>query len=141
MKQIIVPSKIDQVAVVTSFIDEYLEECSCPIKVSLQIDIAIDEIFSNIVYYAYDDTDKDSNRITVSIEKLDNPEGVVISFIDNGKKYNPLEKEDPDTTLSADDRQIGGLGIFIVKKSMDEVSYKYEDNSNIFTITKYFFTN
>lgn len=141
MKQIIVPSKIEQVAVVTSFIDEYLEECSCPIKVSLQIDIAIDEIFSNIVYYAYDDTDKDSNRITVSIEKLDNPEGVVISFIDNGKKYNPLEKEDPDTTLSADDRQIGGLGIFIVKKSMDEVSYKYEDNSNIFTITKYFFTN
>ena len=141
MKQIIVPSKIDQVAVVTSFIDEYLEECSCPIKVSLQIDIAIDEIFSNIVYYAYDDTNKDSNRITVSIEKLDNPEGVVISFIDNGKKYNPLEKEDPDTTLSADDRQIGGLGIFIVKKSMDEVSYKYEDKSNIFTITKYFFTN
>ena len=73
---------------------------------------------------------------TVRVEAAEKPRSVVITFIDNGVPYNPLEKEDPDTTLSAEAREIGGLGIFIVKKSMDEVSYEYKEGKNVLTIRK-----
>jgi len=125
MKEITVPALIEKVADVTAFIDAYLEEIECPIKAMMQIDIAIDEIFSNIVFYAYSDTNiDDSNKnVTVKINKLNTNSGVAITFIDKGKHYNPLEKEDPDTHLSAQERGIGGLGVFIVKKTMDNTDY------------------
>lgn len=61
---------------------------------------------------------------------------ISITFSDSGKPYNPLEKPDPDVTLSAEERSIGGLGIFMVKKSMDDMRYEYKDGQNILTITK-----
>ena len=100
---------------------------------SMQIDIAIDELFGNIAQYAYNPETGDA---TVRVEVVKNPLSVVITFIDNGIPYDPLKKADPDTTLSAEEREIGGLGIYMVKKSMDEIAYEYKDGQNILTIKK-----
>jgi len=102
-------------------------------KAQMQIDIAIDELFSNIAYYAYN---PDVGPATVRVEVVEDPMAVVITFIDNGVPYDPLAREDPDTTLSAEERDLGGLGIYMVKKSMDEVTYEYKDGQNILKIKK-----
>jgi len=133
MTKKVFPAKIEYVETVTDFVNEVLEVKECPMKAVMQIDIAIDELFSNIAYYAYDNNDGDAE---VGVEVTDNPKQIVLSFADSAKPYNPLEKEDADTTLSAEEREIGGLGIFIVKKSMDEMLYEYKDNKNILTIKK-----
>lgn len=133
MKEITVDAVVDNVATVTSFIDEQLEALDCPMKAQMQIDIAIDELFSNIAYYAYSPT---VGKATVRFEVNENPLSITITFLDNGVPYNPLEKEDPDTTLSAEEREIGGLGIFMVKKTMDSIDYKYDNGQNILTIKK-----
>ena len=99
----------------------------------LQIDIAIDELFGNITHYAYN---PDIGPATVRVEVKENPLAVIVTFIDHGVQYDPLATEDPDTTLSAEERKIGGLGIYIVKKSMDEITYEYKDGQNILTIKK-----
>ena len=99
----------------------------------LQIDIAIDELFGNIAHYAYN---PDIGPATVRVEVKENPLAVIVTFIDHGVQYDPLATEDPDTTLSAEERKIGGLGIYIVKKSMDEITYEYKDGQNILTIKK-----
>lgn len=124
---------IDNLDKVLAFVDHELDKTDCTSKVMMQIDIAVEEIFVNIASYAYDskvgeaeietDYDEDSNII-------------YITFKDNGKPYNPLMKEDPDITLSAEKRSIGGLGIYMVKMSMDEVMYKYENDMNVLTIKK-----
>ena len=126
---------IANIEVVTDFINEKLDEMDCPMKAQLQIDVAIDELFGNIAHYAYE---PEIGMATVCIEKLDDPFGVAITFIDGGKPYNPLQKDDPDVTLSASDREIGGLGIYMVKKTMDAMEYEYRDQKNILKITKRF---
>ncbi|MBQ4538575.1 MAG: ATP-binding protein [Oscillospiraceae bacterium] len=118
---------------VTAFVDEQLEAFDCPMKAQMQIDIAIDELFSNIAYYAYN---PDVGPATVRVEVVEDPMAVVITFIDKGVPYDPLAREDPDTTLSAEERDLGGLGIYMVKKSMDEVTYEYKDGQNILKIKK-----
>lgn len=134
MKELTVEATVDNITQVTAFVDEQLEELGCPMKAQMQIDIAIDELFSNIVHYAYN---PDVGTATVRIEVTEDPLAVVITFIDNGVQYDPLAKEDPDTTLSAEEREIGGLGIYMVKKSMDEITYDYKDGQNILTIKKH----
>ena len=99
----------------------------------MQIDIAIDELFSNIAHYAYH---PGVGPATVRVEVVEDPMAVVITFIDEGVPYDPLSTEDPDTSLSAEERQIGGLGIYMVKKSMDEVVYEYKEGRNILRIKK-----
>ena len=99
----------------------------------MQIDIAIDELFGNIAHYAYN---PDVGEAPVRVEVIEDPLAVVITFIDNGVPYDPLANADPDTTLSAEEREIGGLGIYMVKKSMDEITYEYKDGQNILTIKK-----
>ena len=115
-----------------AYIDERLEEAGCPLKVQMQIDVAAEEIFVNIANYAYD---HDGGSVIISMDLNDSPEAV-ISFIDTGVEFDPLKKQDPDTTLSADERQIGGLGIYLVKRSMDQVKYKRDGDKNILTIHK-----
>ena len=100
----------------------------------MEVNVATDEIFANIVNYAYKNK---VGKATIRVELKDNPKAIVISFIDNGTPFNPLEKEDPNISLTAEERNIGGLGIYIVKKSMDKVEYDYKDNQNILKITKY----
>ena len=133
MKEITLTATLENIEVVTKFVDEQLEELDCPMKAQMQIDIAIDELFSNIARYAYA---PNVGEATVRVESSDDPLTVIITFIDKGVPYNPLEKEDPDTTLSADDRQIGGLGIYMVKKSMDSMEYEYRNGQNILSIKK-----
>lgn len=120
---------------VLSFIEERLDRVHCPIKNKIQIAVAADEIFANISCYAYGNR---TGEATVQFGLIDEPKGVKISFVDSGIPFNPLDKPDPDLKLSAEERKIGGLGIFMVKKSMDDVSYEYRDGKNYFTICKYF---
>ena len=126
--ELVVDAKTEKLDEVLDFIDGFLEEHGCPMKVLNQINIAAEEIFVNIAHYS----GSDKARIT-----LTESDGVVsITFADTGTPYNPLARPDPDTTLSAEERQIGGLGIYIVKKTMDSVNYEYRDGCNVFTIRK-----
>ena len=142
LKSITVDAVIANVATVTDFVNEELEMLGCSMKAQMQIDVAIDELFGNIANYAYSpEVGKATVEIrseTCTAEAGDQEEvtQVVITFTDHGVPYNPLEKEDPDVTLSADKRQIGGLGIFLVKKTMDNIEYEYKDGKNILTIKK-----
>ena len=135
MKELVVEADVKNIPKITEFVDNELEARDCPIKAQMQIDVAIDELFSNIAYYAYGD---EHGNATVQVDITDDPLAVEITFIDNGVPYDPLAKEDPDVTLSAEDRPIGGLGIFIVKKSMDAIAYEYKDGKNILSIKKVF---
>lgn len=132
MKELTVDATVENIEKVTDFVNEQLENLDCSLKVQMQIDIAIDELFGNIAHYAYN---PDVGPATVRVEVDDEP-CVIITFIDNGVPYDPLKKEDPDTTLSAEERQIGGLGVYMVKKSMDDISYEYRDGQNILRIKK-----
>lgn len=133
MKELTIAAEIENIPAVTEFVDAELEECGCPLKTQMQIDIAIDELFGNIARYAYD---PGTGEATVRVDVKENPTAVEITFIDGGVPYDPLKKADPDVTLSADEREIGGLGIFMVKKSMDNIAYEYRDGKNILSITK-----
>ena len=133
MKELTVDATIENVAAVTAFVDEQLEQLDCPIKTQCQVDVAIDELFGNIANYAYN---PDIGDATVRVEVTEHPLAVVITFIDNGVPYDPRAKSDPDSTLSAEEREIGGLGIYMVKKSMDDISYEYKDGKNILKIKK-----
>ena len=135
MNQITVQATVKEIATITEYVDLFLEKLECPMKAQMQIDVALDEIFSNIANYAYGG---EKGEATVGIEELPGAVGVKIVFTDGGVPYNPLAKEDPDVTLSADERPIGGLGIYIVKKTMDSVEYEHKDGKNILTITKNF---
>ena len=134
MKEMSIAATIENIEVVTDFVNEQLEALDCPMKAQIQIDVAIDELFGNIAHYAYN---PDVGDATVRVEVIEDPLAVVITFIDNGVPYDPLAKEDPDTTLSAEEREIGGLGIYMVKKSMDDIIYEYKDGQNILKIKKY----
>lgn len=133
MKELKIEAKIENLDQVLVFVDEQLEKMGCPMKTQMQIDIAVEEIYVNIAHYAYL-PGNGSAAIRVEFEK--EPPSVILTFIDQGIPYDPLSKEDPDITLSAEERQIGGLGIYMVKKSMDQVYYEYQNGSNILTLKK-----
>ncbi len=133
MKELSLKASIDNIERVTDFINAELEALDCPIKVEFQIDVAIDELFGNIARYAYGD---EEGSAVVSFEVEENPLCAVISFIDSGEPFNPLMKDEPDVSAPLAQRQEGGLGIFLVKKTMDAVEYEYKDGKNILTIKK-----
>ena len=133
MKRLDIEAKIDKLNDVLQFLETQLEENHCSPKAQVQLDVAVEEIFVNIAHYAY--SNKEDGRAIIDIE-FPKDDYVSITFYDKGIPYDPLAKEDPDITLSADDRPIGGLGIYMVKKSMDEVAYRHENGQNIFTIGK-----
>ena len=135
MKEFNIEAKVDNLDKVLAFIDGELEAMDCPMKAQMQIDVAVEEVYVNIASYAYEGKEGPS---TIAIESIKDGTAVAITFIDEGIPYNPLAKEDPDVTLSAEERQIGGLGIYIVKKSMDATDYKRSDNKNIFRMEKNF---
>ena len=124
------PENLDEVI---GFVNEQLEEVGCAIKVEFAIDVAVEEIFVNIANYAYKET---VGNAAIIVEFTDSPLTAIITFVDKGVPFDPLAKEDPDITLEVDDRKIGGLGIFMVKKSMDSVSYEYVDGENRLTLKK-----
>lgn len=132
-RELTLPATVGNIETVTDFVNEYLDEICCPMKAQMQIAIVIDEVFSNIAYYAYAPS---KGEATVGVGFDEDAHTIVLSFADSGKKYNPLEKDDPDVTLSAEERQIGGMGIFMVKKLMDEVLYEYKEGQNVLTMWK-----
>lgn len=133
MKELTLSATVENIETVTEFVNAQLELMNCPIKAQMQIDIAIDELFGNIAHYAYN---TEVGSATVRVEVSEAPLAVIITFIDNGVPYDPLGKDDPDITLSAEEREIGGLGIYMVKQSMDEITYEYKDGQNILKIKK-----
>ncbi len=118
----------DSMPEVVSFVEETLAAAGVPRKVVVKMNIAVDEIYSNIQRY--------SGATKAEIECEVNGNRLTLAFMDDGSPYNPLDREDPDTTLSAEEREIGGLGIFMVKKTMDDVIYEYSDGMNRLTLKK-----
>ncbi|MDE5932845.1 MAG: ATP-binding protein [Lachnospiraceae bacterium] len=133
MKELVIDATVENIEKVTEFVDEQLEGLGCPMKAQMQIDIAIDELFGNIAHYAYH---PEVGSATVRVEVMEEPLAVVITFIDNGIPYDPLAAREPDITLSAEEREVGGLGIYMVRKSMDDISYEYREGKNILKIKK-----
>ena len=133
MKELTVEARVENIEAVVDFVNEQLEALDCPLKAQMQIDIAIDELFGNIAHYAYN---PEVGKATVRVEVAEDPLAVIVTFIDNGVPYDPLAKADPNTALSAEEREIGGLGIYMVKKSMDGITYEYKDGQNILAIKK-----
>lgn len=125
-------AKVENLPEVSAFIDEKLEETGCSMKAQMQIDVAVEEIFVNIASYAYGGKE----GLAEIFFDIDSDKKVNITFVDSGVPYDPLKKDDPDVTLSADERQIGGLGIFMVKKTMDDMVYEYKDGKNRLTLIK-----
>lgn len=135
MKELSLEAKVEHLDQVLAFVDEQLEAHGCPVKTQMQIDVAVEELFVNIAHYAYAPA---SGPATIRMEAEDEPPAVSITFIDRGVPYDPLSKPDPDVSLPAEERPIGGLGIYMVKKSMDNVDYAYRDGQNILRIRKAF---
>ena len=133
MKELIVEAKTENLQEVLAFVDEQLEKLDCPMKVQMQVDVAVEEIFVNIAHYAYA---PEKGPATIRAEVNEDPLYIELTFIDHGIPYDPLAKADPDVTLPVEQRQIGGLGIFMVKKSMDDVKYEYKEGHNILRIMK-----
>ena len=133
MRELKTAAAMDQLDEVLAFVEEELEKHSEDPNVNIQISIAVEEVFVNIAHYAYKPNEGDA---VIQIDFAEDPKSVTITFIDSGMEFDPLAKPDPDVTLPAEDRQIGGLGIYMVKKSMDEVTYERRDGRNIFTISK-----
>lgn len=133
MKELTVDAAVENIEVVTKFINEELEKLNCPVKAQTQIAIAIDELFGNIARYAYS---PEIGKATVRFSIEEDPLAVTITFIDNGVPFDPLQRAEPDTHAALQDRPIGGLGIFLVKKTMNMVEYSYENGQNILTIKK-----
>ena len=135
MNTLTIEAKIANLSKVLAFVDGELEKTDCGTKACMQIDIAVEELFVNVAHYAYA---PDTGDVRIDVEIFDDPGMVEITFTDSGIPYDPLSKEDPDVTLSAEKRRIGGLGIYMVKKSMDMMKYKRVDDCNVVTISKYF---
>ncbi len=133
MSELTLEAKVENLDEVLAFVDKILEELDCSPKTQMQIDVSVEELFVNIANYAYA---PGTGPATIRVTKQNDPKGVAITFIDSGVPYNPVAKEDPDITLSAEERQIGGLGIYMAKKSMDSIEYEYTDGQNMLTIKK-----
>lgn len=132
-KELILDATIENITVITEYIDEQLEKAGCPMEIQYIIDIAVDELFGNIAKYGY------KNCIGKVVIKTDiNDKDATIIFIDNGIPYNPLMREEPNLDLTAEEREPGGVGIHIVRNSMDDMKYEYMNNQNILTIYKKF---
>ena len=128
MKKINLAPALDKLPEAVAFFEDTLSGADVPMKVIARVNVAVDEVFSNIARYS------GATSVTLGCALADGR--VTLRFSDNGRPYDPTGKPDPDTTLSAEERDIGGLGIFMVKKTMDEVSYEYTDGLNILTLVK-----
>ncbi len=130
VKEIVVDSKFENVRTLTDFVESSLEPLHPSPKALMQIGVAIDELFSNVVRYS------GSSNMKLILNVNADVLTAKLTFIDDGVEYDPLKKTDPDVSLSAEDREIGGLGIFLVKKIMDGVEYKRDGQKNILTVVK-----
>ena len=133
MKTLTVPAERNELDTVQGFVDEALDQVPCTPETRLQLQIAVEELFVNIASYAYA---PDRGEAVIGCRVEQEPPSITIQFRDWGKPFDPLAKKDADITLSAEERGIGGLGIYMVKNSMDDVRYQYENGQNVLTIHK-----
>ena len=134
MEKITVDAVLENLQTVIDFATEKLEARDCSMKIIMQTELVVEEIFVNIANYAYH---PEIGSATFCMEFMEEPATLLMTFIDGGKAYNPLEQASPDTTLELDKREIGGLGIFLVKKNVDEITYEYTDEKNILRMKKF----
>lgn len=133
MAKKVFPARLDVLVDAIAFVEETLEGVACPLKTVLQITVCVEEMFVNVANYAYEGRE---GEVTLSVDAESGK--AIITLQDSGVPFDPLLKDDPDISLSAEDRAIGGLGIFMVKNSMDEVKYERKDGMNVFTMVKVF---
>ena len=127
------PAKIDALSDVLGFVDRTLEDYGCPMKIQTAVCVAIEEVFVNSANYAYGDGE---GNMTLGIDFNEETGEITFRMTDKGVPFDPLQKPDPDITLSAEEREIGGLGIFIAKKTMNAITYAYENGENVLTMIK-----
>ena len=133
MAEITVAADLDSLNDVLAFVDGEMERAGCSMKLMTQVDMAVEEIFVNIARYAYH---PEAGEASIRCEAGGDPFRIVVGFADRGRPFNPLDRKDPDVTLDAEARQLGGLGILMAKKLMDEIQYEYRDGKNILTLRK-----
>ena len=133
MAEITVAADLASLNDVLAFVDGEMERAGCSMKLMTQVDMAVEEIFVNIARYAYH---PEAGEASVRCEAGGDPFQIVVGFADRGRPFNPLDREDPDVTLDAEARQLGGLGILMAKKLMDDIQYEYRDGKNILTLRK-----
>ncbi len=127
------PAKTEALPEVLGFVEETLETLGCSPKIQTAICVAIEEVFVNVAHYAYPQGEGD---MTLNIGFDEESRAVTFRMTDKGVPFDPLKKPDPDITLSAEEREVGGLGIFIAKKTMDSIGYSYENGENVLTMLK-----
>ena len=135
MKEITLKARVENIPQAIAFIDEALEALGCPLKAQMQMDVAMDELVCNVASYAYPDGEGDVT-VQFDLETEEPYHAVAITLIDSGKPFNPLLAAEPDVTMPAEKRKIGGLGIFLVRKTMDAMDYEYRDGRNRLTFRK-----
>jgi anti-sigma regulatory factor (Ser/Thr protein kinase) len=133
MNKIIVPAKIENLHNVLNFVSKQLNSVDYIMKARLQLELSIEEAYVNIANYAYE---AEEGEVVICSKIDENPLEITIQFIDCGIPYNPLKNEDPDISLETKEKEIGGLGIFLIKKNVDHIAYEYKDRKNILTIKK-----
>lgn len=131
ISELSIEATIENLEKVEEFIDENLDKCNFSTKRMNQIKISVEEIYVNIAHYAYS---PNTGMAKISVDINQDDKYMEIVFIDQGKPYNPLEKKDPDVKLKLSERQMGGLGIYMTKKLMDDISYEYSHGKNILTL-------
>jgi sigma-B regulation protein RsbU (phosphoserine phosphatase) len=127
------PAKTEALNDVLGFVEQTLEGFGCPAKIQMAVCVALEEVFVNVAHYAYPDGAGD---VTLYIGFDEGTRSIIFRMVDKGIPFDPLKKPDPDVTLSVEEREVGGLGIFIAKKTMDFISYSYENGENILTMIK-----
>ena len=132
-KTVTFSAETEELDAVLGFVNYPLDALGVSEEEKIVLDIAVEEIYVNIALYAYQ---PGRGPVTLRWTLEEDPLRIQIDFMDRGTPYDPLSRKDPDITLSAEERQIGGLGIYMVRKSMDEVSYEHRDGQNCFTMKK-----
>jgi len=133
--RMVVPASLDQLDVVNEFISRELEEYDCPMPVQMQLDVALEEMFVNVCHYAYKDSDEPGDCV-VSYLCTSHPRGIVIALVDKGWPFDPLTRKDPTKPTSIQEAKIGGLGIFMTKKSVDDIAYMRAGDKNVVVFGK-----
>lgn len=133
MKELEITATVENLPKVIKFVEEQIASFGCPLGVRAQIDVAVEEVFVNIAHYAYY---PDTGPAVVRVETVKEPLQVILTFLDHGVPFDPLKKNDPNIEQPLNNRDPGGLGIFMVRKIMDAVSYEYRNGQNILTFSK-----
>lgn len=134
MTERIFPAEDSALSDFLAFAEEELENAACPMKALMSITVALEEVFVNVAHYAYPDS---PGNVIFSIDFDSESRQMTFQMSDSGIPFDPLAKPDPDITLPAEERQIGGLGIFMMKMTMDNVNYAYTGGRNVLTMKKY----